>query len=302
MRRPPLLGYLTFNRLGYVIQSITALLQTTDDFELCFIDNFSQDKTWDYINSLTDPRIKIRKRLDSNVGGSAGFNHALLNRKEDQDFVTVETCCVIKTKNFISIFNSILEDDNTIGGLSGTYSKGRDQLNYLKSLKSSHPENFKKIGNYEIYKLGVWGFCLILRHEVLNKFGFFDEVSYGGDIDFNERIIKGLNKELGYVFDVECAHLEKDDVTCIKCMQTQSICLGNDLCKKYYDNFIRQFYDTHHLTIGKIITERTNSKKVFCDTIFRENSSLTTEEKEIAERNIRFFSEEYEKHIKKINI
>lgn len=301
MRRPPLIVYTTFNRLGYVIPSMTSLLESTDDFELYLFDNFSQDHTWEYLNSLTDPRIKIKKRFDHNIGGAAAVNYAILSRKEDQDFGAIETRCTLKTKNFISIFQSILDEDDSIVGLSGTYTTGRDQLTYYNELGEQFPDNIKVVNNHKIYKGGIWGFCMLLRHELFEHFGFFDEASYAGDIDMNQRVIDGLKKELGYVLDVHCGYSNQEDMDCAGCKKIQNICPGDNFCMKYYLPLMRHFYLENCSDLNERAAERVKAERFFCDTIYNKNSTLTTEEKGIIEKNIKFFSEKYTEHIKEVD-
>jgi glycosyltransferase involved in cell wall biosynthesis len=279
-----------------------SLLESTDDFELYLFDNFSQDHTWEYLNSLTDPRIKIRKRFNHNIGGAAAVNYALLSRKKDQDFGAFETRCTLKTKNFISIFQSILDADDTIVGLSGTYTMGRDQLTYYNELGKQFPDNIKIVNQYRLYKGGIWGFCMLLRYELFDHFGFFDEASYAGDIDMNQRIINGLKKELCYVLDVHCSYSSQENMNCTECMKLQNICLGNNFCMKYYLPLMRHFYLENCSELNERAAARVKERKFFCDTIYRQDSTLTSEEKEIIKKNIKFFSEKYDKHIQEVNL
>ena len=65
---PPMISYVTFNRMGLTVRNLTALLKTTDNFELHIVDSNSKDNTWDFIKQLNDPRIKSKVRLQANAG------------------------------------------------------------------------------------------------------------------------------------------------------------------------------------------------------------------------------------------
>ena len=86
----PLVAYPTFNRLGSTVLSLGSLLRTTDNFELYVGDNDSKDKTWDFLQSLKDPRIKEIKRFEHNYGEINVLNWALSKRRKGQDVVIME--------------------------------------------------------------------------------------------------------------------------------------------------------------------------------------------------------------------
>ena len=50
--------FITCNRLAYTRQALASLLADTDDFSLSIWDNVSTDGTREFLESVTDPRIK----------------------------------------------------------------------------------------------------------------------------------------------------------------------------------------------------------------------------------------------------
>ena len=280
MRRPPLLTFLTFNRLGNTIPSLTSLLECTDDFELYLLDNFSQDGTWDFLNSINDPRIVHRERSEKNTGAGI-LNKTLINRKPDQDWVNYEYDCKLETKNFISIFNDIFESSSEMASLSGT----------LPGIVFNTSE-FLHVKEHQIRLYPLLGFCLSIRYEVMNQLGYVDEVSYGMDIDINRRIRSILNKKTGYALDV--------NVTCIPipecevCKTTQSICLGENICTKYYFRVHGEVYRLMHEEMQQKLNHNANIGKVFCDTVYNPNTTLTAEEQKVAWSNYNLTAKIYD--------
>lgn len=286
MRRPPLLTFLTFNRLGNTIPSLRSLLESTDDFELYLLDNFSQDKTWDYLNSVSDPRIVYRERSDKNIGGVL-LNKALIHRKPDQDWFNYEYDCFLITIKFISIFQDIFDNESNIAGLCGNLPgiipKGVDDTQLIK------------VNNYRIYKSHIMGYCMGMRYEVMNKLGYLDEVTYGMDMDLYYRIDRMLHMKTGYSLDAHC--LMVGIPTCDMCTAGQKICLGDKICTKYYSRVLNDFYSQYNPDMVKRVKESINKDKLYCDTIYNPNTSLTIEEQKVAKENIDNFSNIYNKFL-----
>ena len=62
----PLISFVSFNRMGSTVKSLLSLLETREDFDLYITDNDSRDKTWEWMNSLIDPRIKKIRKSEKN--------------------------------------------------------------------------------------------------------------------------------------------------------------------------------------------------------------------------------------------
>lgn len=61
-------GIPVYNRVQAVRDAVESVLAQTDrDFELVVVDNASTDGTWEYLQGLTDPRVRVF-RNDTNVG------------------------------------------------------------------------------------------------------------------------------------------------------------------------------------------------------------------------------------------
>ncbi|MCS4465629.1 glycosyltransferase family 2 protein [Clostridium botulinum] len=112
---PPLISYVTFNRLGLTVKNLSSILDSTDDFELHIIDNNSTDGTWKYIQSLNDRRIKSRIQIGVNSGPIYALNLNLSKRKPDQYFITVDNDVYIETKDWITRFMKVFETFPEVG-------------------------------------------------------------------------------------------------------------------------------------------------------------------------------------------
>jgi len=74
----PLVSIVTsvYNRLAYAQPSLDSLLaQTWPNFEIVMVDDGSTDGTEDWLDSLTDPRIRVLRQ--ENQGNGAGLNTAI---------------------------------------------------------------------------------------------------------------------------------------------------------------------------------------------------------------------------------
>ena len=68
------IGIPTWNRSHYVLDAIASCLQQTyENLEIIVCDNASTDDTWEKLNALTDPRLRLIRQT-SNVGGARNFN------------------------------------------------------------------------------------------------------------------------------------------------------------------------------------------------------------------------------------
>jgi GT2 family glycosyltransferase len=189
---PPMICFITWNRLGLTVKNITALLSTTDEFELYIIDNNSQDGTWKFIQSLTDKRIKCKKRFDVNRGVVYAINYALSKRKKEQYFILVENDVCIKTKDFVTQFLRVMEEFPELGMLSAT----REAL--LLKWKSSL--RIIKKGNYfYYYHTRATVACHCMRPELLNCIGYWNEETYGCDSDTRARINNFTSFKIGFI-------------------------------------------------------------------------------------------------------
>lgn len=203
---PPLISYVTFNRLGLVEKNLKALLNNTeDDFEMHIIDSNSQDNTWEYIQSLDDSRIKSKTKLPENAGAIYAVNSNLLKRKPDQYFIVVEPDVYIKTNDWISRFLRVF-DTFPEAGLLG-FKRSNPYPDYLPPVIKKEKDG---VGYLQLAKSNVGGImefipghCICLRPELIDVIGYWSEESHFGDAEISIRINNYTNFKSGFVNDIE---------------------------------------------------------------------------------------------------
>ncbi len=221
---PPLVSYSTFNRMGLTVRSLTALLKTTDDFELNIIDNNSVDDTWEYIESLTDPRIKSKIRFPINKGPIYAVNYNLSRRKPDQYFIALESDVCLYTPDWISRFLRVFEAFPEVGLLGvpraapypaympAVIRKEKDDVSYLQL----------KDGKLGVELDFIPGHCQCLRPELIDIVGYWCEECGYGDAELSVRINNYTPYRAGFTTDITI-----DMLQFLPCEE----CTGKERCK-----------------------------------------------------------------------
>ena len=211
---PPLVSFVTWNRLGLTVRNLSALLKTTDDFELQITDSNSTDDTWDYIQSLNDRRIKAITRLSINRGPIYAVNYNLSKRKKDQYFIALDSDVNIHTNGWTGKFFEVF-DAFPDAGLLGTVSR-----EYYERYR--HPLIKHEKGHVyylEITKGFIEGCMQCFRPGLLDILGYWCEECCMGDVEICNRICKHTCYKAGYLPLVEIDLLQR--VKCDNCNETQ---------------------------------------------------------------------------------
>jgi glycosyltransferase involved in cell wall biosynthesis len=204
MSSPPLLSYVTFNRLGLTVKNLASIFDTTDDFEMHIIDNNSSDGTWDYIQSLDDERIISKTRIGVNVGLIYALNINLMKRRPDQYFISVDNDVYIETKDWITRFLKVFKKFPDVGLLG--VEKGYPDPNALP------PAIHKRKGGVSYYQIKntrpdamrnyVPGCCMCLSPKLIEETGYLSEENYFGDIELCYRINNYTDFKTGFVKNI----------------------------------------------------------------------------------------------------
>lgn len=216
---PPLISFVCYNRLGLTSQNLKALLATTDDFELYIVDNGSTDGTWDYLQSVNDPRIKEKKRFDVNRWLIYGINYVISHRKPGQYFICMDNDVYMHTPDFATKFITLLEAFPDLGMVGAIYNNWLEEGLRKKAIISY--KEFKKddLSYTSIYPV-VNGCCLCFKPEVLDTVGYFCEETFGADGEMCNRINIKTKWHIGIVpYDY------------IKITQPQALYCRDCLCK-----------------------------------------------------------------------
>jgi GT2 family glycosyltransferase len=182
----------------------------------------------------------VYHRNTKNLGFVKNCNNAVQKLdKTDNDILLLNSDTVV-TKGFAEEMQKVLYSKSNIGvvsprsnnatictiPLSAIHSKG---INMDDSYKI-YLENYNKFKAYNIAPT-AHGFCILIRRELIKKYGLFDEIfgkGYGEEVDFCQRIKKhgwlSVISNKSYVFHLEArsfslekkAELIKDSSKIIK--------------------------------------------------------------------------------------
>lgn len=234
---PPLISYVTFNRLGLTVMNLASILNSSDDFEMHIIDNNSTDGTWEYVQGLNDRRILSKTQIGINTGQIYALNINLSKRKPDQYFITVDNDVYIETKDWISRFMRVFDTFPEVGLLG--VKRGEPYQEYYPSVlpKSRNGISYLELmhASPDVEQDLVPGCCQCLRPGLIKEIGYWSEENYAGEAELSLRVNNYSSYEAGFVTDISikmpqtldcnaCIHrdnckLNKSSVTCFTIYQ-----------------------------------------------------------------------------------
>lgn len=286
----PMVCFITWNRLGLTERNLSALLKTTDDFELYIIDNNSQDDTWAFIETLDDRRIKCKKRFDLNRGVSYAINYALSKRKQGQYFILVENDVYITTNDWVSQFLNVLKFFPNLGMLSATR---KDIIESWKPSLKYHEE--EDIAYYPHQNTTVA--CHCMRPELLDIIGYWNEETYGFDVDTRTRINNYTRFDIGFIPTFYINQLQ--NISCNECGYRDR-CTVTKMRKSCYgifkSKYLHRSLELHKMTHRKMslyFHEILSGKRtIYCASIHDKNSLRNHHyNHEWAQENFNYFIE-----------
>lgn len=267
---PPFVSFVTWNRMGLSVRNITALLRTTDDFELHIVDNNSMDDTWDYIMQLKDSRIKSRIRLDTNRGHVYSTNYNLSKRRKGQYFITVDNDVNIHSPDWITRFLSTFQEFSEVG-LLGVVSP--EYFARYRLPLTRHERNGECY--LEMHRGFVEGCCQCLRPELLDILGYFSEETCMGDEEICFRICNFTSFKAGFIPTVEIDQTQR--IACSECEGRHLCTLGTDAeeCFEIRNRLYRNvaFRKKYGWKYDRYVQDIVKGKRtVFCASVHDEKS------------------------------
>lgn len=252
---PPFLSYITFNRLGLTARSLKSILDTSEDFEMHIIDSNSQDDTWEYIQSVADPRIKSKIRFPVNTGPIPALNFNLTKRRPEQYFFTVDSDIVIKTKDWISRFMKVFNTFPEVGllGVQRTPPYIPIYPEVIPKSKGGATYLELKNGHVDVILDFVHGCCMGMRPELIGKIGYWSEETCWGDAELTPRVMNYTSFKAGYMSDENKNPLIDIDMTqsigceactarqCCKLDKIENTCFTMRIKKYINEPFVRKF-------------------------------------------------------------
>jgi len=186
-------------------QTLPSYLNTNQDFEMYIVDNDSRDNTWEYIQSLNDPRIIQKKRFDRNFGSINSINWTLTHRRKKQSVINVEYDAYNLTSDFVDKFQQIADE----------FGAAFIHAHYLREQKIRYNEVLFKDHKWfcpvELPKCPPMSFCY-MPYWVFDRLGYLDEATCLMDYEFIHRIVLGLKKQVGMTISVVCWHEKCEDI------------------------------------------------------------------------------------------
>ena len=294
---PPIVSYITFNRLGLTARNLKAILDTNEDFHMHIIDNHSSDGTWEYIKSLKDSRIITKTKLEANIGKIYALNLNLIKRQPGQYFITVDNDVYIETKDWISRFMKVFKAFPKVGLLG--VKRGEPYGGYLPPVlykekgEASYLELVGQLPSEGEYY--VPGHLQCLRPKLIDKIGYWSEENYFGDIEMSYRVNNYTSFKSGFVTDINID--QKQHLPCNKCLYQDKCKLkGTDetcfsIYKRVYKNpeFFEKFRWKYIETVRDM---ESGARPVYCASASDANSMENhIFNKEWAIENFKFYVE-----------
>lgn len=230
---PPFINYVSFNRLGITERTLSRILESKEDFELHIIDCNSKDNSWDYIQSLTDSRIKTITRLMRNLGPIYPLNLSLSKRKPNQYFFTIDSDTFIETENWIARFMEVFDAFPEVGllGVMRDNPYPRFMPPIIPRVKGD--VSYLQLKNAEIDGTMdfVPGQLQCLRPELIEKIGYWNEECGYGDAEISPRITHYTDFTVGFLTSVEIDMRQK--LPCSEC-KAKEFCMLNRSIESCY--------------------------------------------------------------------
>ncbi len=292
----PFVSYITFNRLGLTVNSMSSILNSTDDFDLHIVDNHSTDGTWEYIQSLNDSRIKSKTQLQVNAGQIYALNFNLVKRQPDQYFIAVDNDVVIKTPDWISRFQNTFSSFPHLGllGVVGPSPETLppvtkvfkfNELLYLELNKTN--DNF--VQDYS--PKGI----LALRPELISILGYWSEENYFGNSELLFRVNRFTSYKAGLLDNIVISMPQ--EVSCAQCPYQAGCQLNRptETCFSIFQKFdVRDLFEARYRwkldeTVKDMLS---GARPVYCASLLDVRSiSNNTINMDWALENIKFFVE-----------
>lgn len=191
---------LTYNQLNYTKLCIESIRKFTykNKYELIVVDNNSTDDTVSWLKEQDDIKLILN---NENYGVAKGWNQGIEISKGEN--ILLLNNDVIVTPNWLYNLDSCLWSNSEIGAVSclsnRVSNKQRIDVNYrdiTSMLDFASKFNIQDTKKYESRDKLI-GFCLLIKKEVINKVGLFDERFFPGnfeDDDYCRRILKAKYK------------------------------------------------------------------------------------------------------------
>lgn len=192
---------LTYNNLHYNIICLDSIRKYTDagSYEIIVVDNNSTDGTREWLKEQSDIKLILN---DENIGFPKGCNIGIDAAEKNNDILFLNNDTNV-TPRWLSNLKTCLYSNDKIGAAASitnncsnyqsiaiSYKNMQELIEFADSNNISAPEKWEE-------KTRLVAFCMLVRREVINKIGAFDERFSPGnfeDDDLSMRIINSNYK------------------------------------------------------------------------------------------------------------
>ncbi|MDP2656184.1 MAG: glycosyltransferase family 2 protein [bacterium] len=175
----------TYNRLGYLKKCIPALLDINfSQYEIVVVDDGSSDNTVDFLNSLSNEKIRVIRHA-YNKGLSEARNTGIANARYDIIAFTDDDCVV--TKDWLTALVGGFENENIGLVIGQTFYVSKDYRGYFPERLVSNKDAKWPMGCNVAYQKKVFDVC-----------GGFDGDFFDYNNEDSEMAIRAVSKGFSF--------------------------------------------------------------------------------------------------------
>ena len=161
--------------LEYLKKCLNSLVRYTQNYELVIVDNGSDKETKKYLSGLN---VKLQTN-DKNMGFSYACNQGI--KLATSDYICMLNSDTVLTPNWLSKLLKGFDRPNAgIVGPSTCYCRGKQCIWELAGKRTGMTQeemNAVDVGK-GIIETDIYGFCYLIKKEVIDKIGVFDYKKY----------------------------------------------------------------------------------------------------------------------------
>ncbi|MGH4138615.1 glycosyltransferase [Clostridium sp.] len=191
---------LTYNNLIYNHICIDSIRKYTKEntYEIIVVDNNSTDGTREWLKLQKDIVVILN---DENVGFPKGCNIGIAHSQKENDILLLNNDTVV-TPRWLDNLKTCLYSDEKVGGVGSItnscsnyqsigvpYSDIKDLIPFAEANNVTNPEKWEQ-------KTRLVAFCMLVKREVINKIGVFDERFSPGNFEDDDLCMRII--EAGY--------------------------------------------------------------------------------------------------------
>ena len=188
---------LTYNNLDYNIICLESIKKYTTDetYEIIVVDNNSTDGTREWLKEQTDIKFILN---DENVGFPKGCNLGIKASEKDNDILFLNNDTKV-TPRWLDNLKICLYSDDKIGATasitnycSNYQSIGIPYNNMEGMIEFADKNNVSSSDKWE-QKTRLVAFCMLIKREVINEIGNFDEIFTPGNYEDDDLCMRVIN-------------------------------------------------------------------------------------------------------------